>query len=171
MARPNIKDKITVDENYLIELFDISGRSIRRWVSEDNMPREGANKYDLIKCVQWRVKTLNNEIEMLKLSGDEKLHELKKRETEQNIKTKQVNYKILLGKYVDKKATLIAFSNTVNIIDSAFTSLEHDLIRELDLTEKQATTLTKEFANTKEYIHNLDVEKYIVDEEKLLEEE
>lgn len=64
----------------IAEFFEVSERRIQQWVTDTDylMPRESNGEYDFIKCVKWRIKFLETEIESLGKEGDKKLNELKR---------------------------------------------------------------------------------------------
>ncbi len=170
-----------VDVHTLAEFWDVDVRTIQNYADpakEDNpLPRISRGKYDFIKAMKWMYNRQRRKIEILETTGDEKLHQLKMRGQLIKNKKDEIALKRELGQLLDKKTTLIAWTNQINVIKNYLNSLKFELLRDLeDLVDKDALYVMKAIIEQSvdavmEIIANLEIEKYIVNEEKLLEEE
>lgn len=140
------------------------------------MPREKRGVYDLLKCFQWRVAKLEAEIEILKTSGDVSRYKV---QTEgDKIKNKMMVIKMRreLNQLVRKQDILNAWGNQNNIIGSKTEMLKEDLKRDVihhipKEARKKVTGIIEKLVNAyKLYISKLELEKYIIDEEKIIED-
>ena len=158
-----------VDTEFLAKFFDKAERTIRDWASSDEMgmPKEGHDSYDFEKVIKWRLNYLQKENEILKNSGDEKLHAMKIRGQEIKNKKDEIELKKALGKLIEKKPALIAWSNQINIIKSHINSMRHDLTTELSLNDDEVKSLNKTIDGFLEILAHIEIEKYIVNEEAL----
>ena len=157
-----------VDVHTLAKFFNRDVRTMQLWVN-DGMPRETRGMYDFVKCVRWRIDKLESENEILKTTGDEKLHELRIRDQAIKNKRGELSLKRDLAQLIDKKQVLIAFSNQNSVINFKINNLMNDLLRELkeSLDSKQVKKLREHFNETKDTISKLKIDEYIVNEDKI----
>ena len=163
--------KIIVDVNWLADFFAVTTRAINKWVAEEGAPRDQKGQYPLLKFLKWRIDFLGERIAIYKQNIDETTN--KQKLEYEKIKTKRMNleYKKELNKVVDKRQTLNAWSNQINVVNSNIIALENELVRDLDLTEEQRNKLKERFNDTRDSIGKLEIEKFILDDEKLLEDD
>ena len=91
-----------VDVHTLAKFFNRDVRTMQLWVN-DGMPRETRGMYDFVKCVRWRIDKLESENEILKTTGDEKLHELRIRDQAIKNKRGELSLKRDLAQLTDKE--------------------------------------------------------------------
>ena len=170
-----------VDVHNLAQFWGVDVRTVQNYAdiryAQPPLPREARGKYDFVKAMKWMYEYQRKKIEILETSGDEKLHALKMRGQIIKNKKDEIALKRELGQLLDKKTTLIAWTNQINVIKNYLNSLKYDLTRDLeDIVDKEVFSLMKEIIEQNidrimEIISKLEIEKYVVDEEKLLEEE
>ena len=165
-------DENLTDVHTLAKFFDRDIRTIQNWVN-DGMPRAIRGKYNFINCVKWRLQKLEDENEILRTAGDEKLYA--RRMHGQDIKNKrdEIALKRELSQLIDKNTSLRVFSNQTVIINSKINNLENDINQEIGniLNKKQKKKMSGFFNDLRISISSLDIERYLVNEEKILEEE
>lgn len=125
-------DKITVDVEYLADFFNVTARTIQNWVDDLGAPREERGKYDLIKFLKWRIRKLEDDLDIAKNSGDEKLHRLKIEGQRIHNQEKQIKLRKLLGELVEAEAVRIAWISETKIFGKALKSLINKLDTDLD---------------------------------------
>lgn len=161
-----------VDVHTAAKYFNKGVRRLQQYV-EEGMPRDTKGNYDLLKCSKWRVEKLEDENEILRTAGDEKLYAQKM--IGQIIKNKRddLAYRKEILELVEKKAVFIAYSNQTGVINSKINSLEKDLDQIFDgkMNKKMKLKKAKLFNETRLAIGNLPIEKLIIDEEKIIKQE
>jgi hypothetical protein len=156
----------------LAEFFGCDVRNIQLWAADEEigMPKIEQNKYDFIAVMKWRIKFLDHKIFEL-ATGGEKLSLLKIREQELKNKNSEINLKKTLGKLIEKKPALIVWSNQINVVKSQVNSLRHEVIVGLELNDAETKKTNDFFDNCLELIANVDIDKFIVNEEALIDAE
>ncbi|OGU58288.1 MAG: hypothetical protein A2V66_03615 [Ignavibacteria bacterium RBG_13_36_8] len=166
-----------VDVHFLSEFFGMDVRTIQNWADKDktypNMPRLKKGEYDFLKCVKWRLQFLERENKKIKAAGEEKLVDIELQKEIKKDKLEDIKLKKELQQLVDRKMTLIAISNVFKIINHYMESCRHELKR--DTAGKSGAGLEKtidaSIDEMKSNVHKLNVEKLLIDEEKLIEGE
>ena len=51
-----------INDIELANFFRVTPRHIRKMAQDYGMPKEGSNQYDFVKCCDWRIKTLESEL-------------------------------------------------------------------------------------------------------------
>src|ERR1035437_5150784 len=156
----------------LAEFFGCDVRNIQLWAADEEigMPKIEQNKYDFIAVMKWRIKFLDHRIFEL-ATGGEKLSLLKIREQEFKNKTGEINLKKSLGKLIEKKPALIAWSNQINVVKSQINSLRYGLVVDLELNDEKTKKANTLVDGCLEIIANVDIEKFIINEEALIDAE
>ena len=165
-----------VDVHTLAQFWEVDIRTVQNYadVRRENppLPREAHGKYNFVKAMQWMYNRLKTKIEILDNGGDEKLYALKMKGQIIKNKKDEINLKRDMAKILDKKTTLIAWSNQINTIKNFLNALKYDLRRDLDgiaESEEQAEVINAAVNRIMKIISKLEIESIIVDEEKLLE--
>jgi len=164
-----------VDVHTLAKFFNRDVRSIQLWVNE-GMPREERGLYDFVKCVKWRLDKLEAENDILKTSGDVSRYKVQTEGDKIKNKLMMTKLKRELNQYVRKHDILVAWGNQNNIIGSKTEMLKEDLKRDIvhhipkELRKKIRGIIEKLVNAYKLYISKLELEKYIADEEKIIED-
>lgn len=140
------------------------------------MPREKRGVYNLLNCYNWRLMKLEAENEILKSSGDEKRYHVQMEGDKIRNKLIETKWKREIGSLVRKHDVLVAWGNQNNIIGTKLEHFKEDLARALfliipkEVKSKVKAIIVKEVNAVKKYISKLPLEKYIVDEEKIIED-
>ena len=152
----------------LAEFFGCTERNIQDWAADEEigMPKIDRDKYDFIQVMKWRIKFLEHKNFELQ-SGGERLSALKMREQELKNKRAEIELKRSLGKVIEKKPALIAWSNQINVVKSQINSLRYELVVGLELNDEKTKKANMLVDSCLEIIANVDIEKYIVNEEAL----
>ena len=171
----------TVDVHVLAQFWGVDIRTVQNYADaryeNPPLPREARGKYDFVKAMKWMYERQRKKIEVLETSGDEKLHQLKMRGQIIKNKRDEIALKRELGQLLDKRTTLIAWTNQINVIKNYLNALKYDLTRDLEtivdaeVFDVMRETIEQAIDRTLEIISELEIEKYVIDEEKLLEEE
>lgn len=114
-----------VDVTYLSYFFRVSDRRIQQWVNE-GMPREDRGEYNFVKCVDWRIKYLENKIEELQ-SGDEKLYQLKREGQALANRERELKLRKLAGELVILDDVKLAWVEEVKTFNKLLDSLQNKL--------------------------------------------
>lgn len=157
---------VTVTE--LAIYFERDVRTIQLW-AEDGMPKHARGKYDKDECAKWKIKKLEEENEILRTVGDKKLYDLKIKDQAIKNKKGEIDLKKMLAQVVEKRSVLIAWSNQNSVINSKIDTLKNDVLREVkeNLNEKQVKKLREHFNEVKDSISKLQIEEYIINEDKI----
>lgn len=164
-----------IDVHTLAKFFNRDVRTMQLWVN-DGMPREDRGLYDFVKCVRWRLDKLEAENDILKTSGDEKRYKVQMEGDKIKNKLIETKWRREIGHLVDKKAVLIAWGNQNNIVGTKSEFLKEDLKREINtlipkaLHKNVSKIIDQNINSMKELISKLELEKYIIDEEKIIED-
>ncbi len=67
-AKCDMRD-VVVPVEVIADLFDLTERRIQDFVKEENMPKMARGEYSLYECVQWYIRKLRRDLDMLKNSG------------------------------------------------------------------------------------------------------
>ena len=92
----------------LAEIYECTERTIQNW-AEEGMPKEDRGEYDLAKVAKWVYLRQKRELEIVRESGDEKLHALKMQGQRINNREREVKLRRMLGELVDFDAVRIAW--------------------------------------------------------------
>jgi len=107
---------INCDIKLVADFFEVDQRTIQNWVKK-GMPKNGRGEYELIACVQWKLKENETEIEILKEGGgDETLRELRKRNVEADLKIKEEKLKTIRGEKLDVELVSVAWKNEMLLV-------------------------------------------------------
>lgn len=167
-----------VDVNKLAQFWNVDPRTIQNYadITKYNppLPREERGKYDFIKAMKWMYEMQKEKIYKLETSGDEGLSDLKKEKQIMDNKKAELELKKMLFQLVDRKATLIAWTNQLNVLKNNDTQLQFELKRDLegviDETEK-SKIIDELFLKKDEQLGKIEIAKYIISEELLVDEE
>jgi hypothetical protein len=156
----------------LAEFFGCDDRTIQLWAADEElgMPKLDRDKYDFIAVMKWRIRFLEHKNFELQ-QGGEKLANLKIRDQELKNKRSEIEYKKSLGQVIPKKPVLIAWSNQINVVKSQINSLRYGIIVDLELGEERTTKANKLVDSCLEIISKVDIEKFIINEEALIDAE
>jgi hypothetical protein len=156
----------------LAEFFGCDVRTIQIWAADEEigMPKMERDKYDFIQVMKWKIRFLEHKNFELQ-QGGERLATLKMREQELKNKRAEIELKKSLGKVIEKKPALIAWSNQVNVVKSQVNSLRYELIVGLELNDVKTKKANDLVDGCLEIIANVDIEKFIINEEALIDAE
>lgn len=169
-------NKIIVSVNELADLFGVEPRTIQLWAEreEDPLPKIERGKYNFILCVKWRLNELEHEVKMLELSGDEKLHSLKVEEQILKNKKAEREYQRDLLELIERKPTLMIWTNQLNLIRSSIEQLRFSLIDELGTlfsdSDRGYEIINKNFDESLDSISSTQIESLIDNPEIIMEE-
>lgn len=167
-------DSNSVDVEFLAKFFKKDIRTIQLWAKNEGMSKQARGRYDFIRCVRWRIEKLENENEILLTTGDKKLYEEKYKGEVIKNRDKELAYKTRLGKLIDRKSALRVWTNQTSVIKNNFDFLGNNLIRDLDGVSdesKKRKIIKKAITEAKETVASLDIEQFIIDEDKFFEED
>ena len=165
----------SVDVHTLAKFFSRDVRSIQLWVN-DGMPREERGLYDFVKCVKWRLEKLESENEILKTSGDETRYKAETYGVKIRNKLIETKWKREIGELVKKHDVLIAWGSQNNVIGTKLETLKEELKRYVELyipkeiRKKMLKIIDKTIEALQKYISRLELEKYIIDDKKIIED-
>ena len=140
------------------------------------MPKEKRGVYNLLNCYNWRLMKLESENEILKTSGDVSRYKVQTEGDKIKNKLMMTKLKRELNQLVRKQDILVAWGNQNNIIGSKTEMLKEDLKRDVihhlpkEARKKVMGIIEKLVNSYKLYISKLELEKYIIDEEKIIED-
>jgi hypothetical protein len=143
---------------------------------QDGMPKEKRGVYNLLNCYNWRLMKLESENEILKTSGDVSRYKVQTEGDKIKNKLMMTKLKRELNQLVRKQDILVAWGNQNNIIGSKTEMLKEDLKRDVihhlpkEARKKVMGIIEKLVNSYKLYISKLELEKYIIDEEKIIED-
>ena len=143
---------------------------------QDGMPKEKRGVYNLLNCYNWRLMKLEAENEILKTSGDVSRYKVQTEGDKIKNKLMMTKLKRELNQLVRKQDILVAWGNQNNIIGSKTEMLKEDLKRDVihhlpkEARKKVMGIIEKLVNSYKLYISKLELEKYIIDEEKIIED-
>lgn len=167
-----------VDVNTLAQFWNVDPRTIQNYadISKYNppLPREERGKYDFIKAMKWMYEMQKDKIYKLENSGDEGLSDLKKEKQIMDNKKAELELKKMLFQLVDKKTVLIAWTNQLNVLKNNDTQLQFELKRDLEgvIDETEKSKIVDELFHKKdEQLEKIEIAKYIISEELLVDEE
>lgn len=156
----------------LAEFFGCDDRTIQLWAADEElgMPKLDRDKYDFIQVMKWRIRFLEHKI-FESQQGGEKLANLKMREQELKNKRAEIELKRSLGKVIEKKPTLIVWSNQINVVKSQVNSLRYELIVGLELDDVKTKKTNDLVDGCLEIIATVEIEKFLINEEALIDAE
>lgn len=132
-------DKVFASVGFLSSLFSTDERTVQLWVKEKGMPKpEERGVYDLIACLKWKYNRQVEEIEMLKASGDERLHALKMEGQRIANKERELKLKKMLGELVDYDDVRVAWVGETKIFRKALNSMVPKLEASLEGINERA---------------------------------
>lgn len=114
---------------------------------------------------------MGSRVDIYKQNIDETTNQQKLKREKVKTEREDIALRRDLQQLVNKRQTLNAWSNQINVIVSSWYALENDIIRDLDLTQQQRDKLKRLFDESRESVSKLEIEKFIIDEEKLLEDD
>jgi phage terminase Nu1 subunit (DNA packaging protein) len=128
---------VIVDGIKLAEFFGVSDRWIREWAEECGMPKVERGKYDLVECAKWRIKKLEEELDVAKNSGDADHLALKKQGQRLTNMEREFKFKKLIGELVESEAVRLAWTNETKNFRKALKALINKLVYALEeVTDK-----------------------------------
>lgn len=144
----------------LCEFLKVSDQTVLNW-AEKGMPREERGKYSLVKCAQWRLERLAEELDIAKNSGDEKLHSLKVEGQKISNKERSVRLRKMLGQLVDFEAARLAWLNETTIfrknLQAAIFKL-HSSLQGVTDRNRQLEIITREIKEVQNMIGDLKID-------------
>lgn len=108
------------------EYFKVSDQTVLNWV-EKGMPKRSKGQYSLLDCTRWRLEQLSAELEIVKNSGDEKLHALKIEGQKISNRERAIKLRMLLGQLVDFESANIAWLDETTMIRKNLTAMIYKL--------------------------------------------
>lgn len=164
----------TVDVHTLAEFWEVDPRTIQNYADASYetppLPRVAKGEYDFVKAMKWMYTRLKRKLEIAENSGDETLHALKMEGQIIKNRRDEVQYKRELAQLLDKKTTLIAFSNQMSVIANNLVGLKFDLMRDLESVidehekNKIIETAIEKFRNL---VTTIDIAPYVENDDSL----
>lgn len=161
-----------VNVETLAEFFGKTARRIQQWADEDGMPKDSRGKYDLEECAKWRIKKLEEEIDIVRNSGDEKLYDLKMDNQRLSNIERELKLRRLMGELVESEAVRIAWTNETKNFRKGLKALKTKLINGLagiDDENKKREIIQREIDMISNFMAELKVESEF-DNDELLNE-
>lgn len=162
----------------LAEFWEVDIRTVQNYADpskeEYPLPRHNGKRgeYDFLEAMKWMYRRQKRELEILKLSGDDELHQHKIINMLIKNEREEIGLKQELAQLVDKRQTINAVSNIMSIVNNQLNSLYYDTLRTLNITEPaQITALTNIYEETKTSLSTMEIKKIITDENSLIEHE
>lgn len=124
---------ISVEE--LADFFNRDVRTVQLWAKNEGMPKNARGEYDILKCAQWKIRNLEEENEILRNSGDEKLYALKSEGQKIANKERELKLRKALKELVDVESVRIAWLGEMKIFSKALKALINKLSAALDGVE------------------------------------
>ena len=128
-----------VKVDVLAKFFNREPRTVQLWAKNNGMPKESPGKYDFLKCIKWRLEALEEENNILRNAGDERLHALKTETQRVILAERKERYKKYLGELVDMEMVRIAWLSEISYFKKAMNAVKTKLLNSLEgVTEKNA---------------------------------
>lgn len=159
-----------VDVEYLANFFGVTARRVQQWADEDGMPRESRGEYDILKCARWKIRKLEEECEILRNSGDEKLHALKMEGQRIKNKKDELALRKVMGELVDYESVKIAWASETKTFAKALKVMInklYDALEEVEDRIQKKSIIEREVKAVLNRLGDLDIKEDFDEEEYL----